>query len=214
MALTFIAPVVGGKVQVRFPEMCICCSRPAETVSTLKMSRETTVKKKRSEKKVLEYITVDVPHCTRCQVQNSRNDTMSWVSFFVGAIPAAVAAFFIYSLAIDWLFTYVGVMGSSQLEMDTGTVVILLALISGVPGGLLFELIIRVFFIPFFGRSLFYAPPLAMQLLGSQDYIAGLTTRLSKDAQSVELKVHNPSVAAACRQMPQPPQPDQTISTT
>jgi hypothetical protein len=205
MAYTFEVPVVQDTARVSFPPVCICCGNPREVESTLRIIRHETIQKKRSQKQVQRTITVNVPHCARCQRQNSRNDLLSWITFFVGAILAAVVAFFLYSFAFDWLFQFLGVSGNPRLELDATTVVIILALISGVPFGLLLELLIKVIFIPIFGRSLLYAPPLVLQLVLDHDYIAGLTAVLSKDLSTMRLKIHNRQVADAFSQWRQPP---------
>ena len=195
MAQTFEIPVTGSTFTLALPPRCVNCGQPLAAHANFKFTRPD-----RAARDLPKEIALVVPQCALCRARSERTDYLMWISFFVGGLLAAVAAWFAFTLAWDRAMTFlVGPGGlSPSTEQAAGTVIILASLITGVPGGLLLEALVRPLFIPcfpYFGISILYAPLLAVQLLGNVEYTAGLRGSMSRDFRTLRLKLYNDSVA-------------------
>ncbi len=201
MSKTFDLPVTSPSFALALPNRCVNCGRPREAEMTFKFARPA-----QAHHKLPQEIVLGVPQCARCRKQSERTDYLMWISFFVGVVAAAAVAW----VAYVWLWGFVAdtLVGSGGLmpstEASAGTVILLAALISGIPGGMLLEAVVRPLFLPcfpLFGVSILYAPLLAVQLLGDVEYTAGLRGNMSKDFKTLRLKFYNDEVASDFAQM-------------
>jgi hypothetical protein len=195
MAQTFDIPVSGSTFSLAFPPRCVNCGQPATAHANFKFTRPDN-----ASRDLPKEIALAVPQCALCRARSERTDYLMWIAFFVGGLLAAVAAWFGLALAWGWAEAFlVGAGGlSPSTEQTASTVIILAALLAGVPGGLLLEAVVRPLFLPcfpFFGISILYAPLLAVQLLGGVEYTAGLRGSMSRDFSALRLKFYNDDVA-------------------
>jgi predicted lysophospholipase L1 biosynthesis ABC-type transport system permease subunit len=177
-----------------FPDRCVCCGKPKEAETAVKVSR--LIQEKRSQ--VNRSASLQVPLCFRCKRTDQRIFLLSLGSFVLGLAGVGVACF----LLLSYWDTRLGIMsslGANTIPGNPGTGVLIILSISfivGVGGGFLLEAILKALLIPFVGKALYYAPIMAIQLLGDVEYTAGLQARLSKDAKSIQLRFFNDNVAS------------------
>ena len=195
MSKTFEIPIAGPTFSLALPNLCVNCGRPKEAQAKFNFTRPA-----KADKWLPQEIVLAVPQCARCRARSERTDYLMWLSFLVGGLAAAAVAWVAYSLL--WESVIRALVGSgglmSSTEASASTVIILAALISGIPGGFLLEAVARPLFLPFFpffGASILYAPLLAVQLLGSVEYTAGLRGSMSRDFRTLRLKFYNDDVA-------------------
>ena len=201
MSRTFEIPVTAPSFSLALPKRCVNCGRPKEAQANFKFSRPA-----QADKRLPREIVLAVPQCARCRVRSERTDYLMWLSFLLGALAAAALAWVAYVWL--WGFVTVFLVGSGGLmpstEESADMVILLAALISGIPGGFLLEAIARPLFLPFFpffGASILYAPLLGVQLLGDVEYTAGLRGSMSRNFQALRLKFYNDDVAQEFAQM-------------
>jgi hypothetical protein len=203
VAQIFQIPLTADDVQLTFPGRCVCCGKPKETETLLKVFRQWGNQSPKNisraivvdKDKSLATLTLNVPHCARCHAADGRVAILTWIAFFAGAVPGGIVAFILVLLGLAWVDDFFGVSGASP---DYGAVQLglagALAFIIGGVAGFAAEVVAKVFFTPFLGRALFYAPLLAVQVLGDQEYAAGLTASLTKDFASLQLKFANDEI--------------------
>jgi hypothetical protein len=201
MSKIFEIPVNARSFSLALPNRCVNCGRPREAQADFKFTRPA-----RADQRLPQEIALAVPQCARCRARSERTDYLMWLSFFLGALAAAAVAW----VAYNWLWNSVTgwLVGSSGLmpstEESAATVILMAALISGIPGGFLLEALARPLFLPFFpffGVSILHAPLLAVQLLGGVEYTAGLRGNMSRGFQALRLKFYNDDVAREFAQM-------------
>lgn len=178
--------------QLIFPDRCVNCSKPKEAETVVKVSR--LIQEKRSQ--VNRSASLQVPLCFRCKRTDQRIFLFSLGMFVLGLVGAGVACFLLLRVGD----TRLGIMSSLGANTNTnpgaGILIILyISFIVGVGGGFLLEAILKALLIPFVGKALYNAPIMAIQLLGDVQYTVGLQARLSKDAESIQLRFYNDNVA-------------------
>lgn len=179
-----------------FPAMCLCCGRAAEVERKLSVSR--LVARGQGQETVQKQYAVQL--CGRCARADSRVAVLSWGSVLLGMVLITVGTFVALLFAQGVLYRSGINLGVGEVINERGNDLILfgfIAFIVGVIGGGVVEALVKVLGIPFFGRTLLWAPFALTQIFSDTSYVAGLTGALSKDGRQVHLRFFNPGVAQA-----------------
>ena len=182
MAKAFEFP---AKQELTFPERCVCCGKPGETDMPMKVHR---LKKE---------VALRIPLCLRCKRSDQRVFLFSLLSFLLGALVVGVGCF---ALLFIWegkngILAFLGFNNVSGQHDPLFVLFGGTAFLVGIAAGFLLEAAAKVLFIPFLGRALYYAPIMAVQILGDVEYVAGLRANLSKNMKTLHLKFYNDDVA-------------------
>jgi hypothetical protein len=129
-----------------------------------------------------------VPHCARCARLTKHVFLAGCIPFGLGYLLAGAAAFLVVAFLVmrSGLDEYQHEGRVPSLVLGSGA-----ALIGGFAGAFLLEFGARLLLVPLYGRALLRAPMLSSQLLRDADYVAGLTTRLERDGEIIELRFDN-----------------------
>ena len=196
--ISISTPRVGGGA-VLFPERCACCGAPQEAESTLSIYRLVTVGKRSRQEQVKH--SWQVPHCLRCARSTRSISTVALTSFCLGFVLFGIVAFIgvTYGAWLLRLDEYGQPNNSNSLLVGAFA-----GLVSGLLGGLVFELLARIVLLPWYGRGLLSAPLFAVQVLNDSEYVAGLAAKPNRDATQVQFVFDNASIADEFKRLNDP----------
>ena len=176
---------VSTVAELRFPDRCASCGRPAETHSRLMVG---PAPQTGGEAPVMQ-----VPHCARCARATQVIFLAGLLPFGAGFVLVGGAAFVVAAFGASWL----GLDEIGQPNNANSLIIGAAAgLIAGILGAFVFELIARVALLLVFGRALWNAPPLTAQMFEDSDHVAGLTYHPARGDNLARLTFFNDAVAA------------------
>ena len=182
--ITFEVPVRDKKNPpvLKFPARCVNCGKPSVRTWTLKLS---TGEQKRGQMVQME---LSVPLCAQCAAKEDKIANVTWLPFFISGLLVGVAAF-----VPIWLITPEG--PTSQPESLPLLLGAFAGLIAGIIGGTLVEIVLKLLFVPAYGQLLWRRPLTAFMVFADVEQIIGLTAKLSKDKQTLQLAIEYDEVA-------------------
>lgn len=167
---------------LKFPEHCVNCGKPSVRTWPLKLS---TGEQKRGQMVQME---LSVPLCAQCAAKEDKIANVTWLPFFISGLLVCVAAF----LPV-WLITPEG--PTSQPESLPLLLGAFVGLIAGIIGGTFVEFLLKLLFAPAYGQLLWRRPLTAFMVFANIEQLIGLTAKLSKDKQTLQLTIENDEVA-------------------
>ena len=167
---------------LKFPERCVNCGKPSVRTWLLKLS---TGEQKRGGMVQLE---LSVPLCAQCAAKEDKIANVTWLPFFIAGLLVCVVAFIPV-----WLITPEG--STSQTISFPLVLGAFVGLIAGIVGGTLVEFVLKLLFVPAYGQLLWRRPLTAFMVFADVEQIIGLTAKLSKDKQTLQLAIENDEVA-------------------
>lgn len=184
MAYTLTVPIPNPKKppKVIFPETCLHCGKPRTG------TRGMTFTLAETSKKSFDF-ELEPPLCSDCITLENRLEWFSLlpftiVVFLLGALTFAVLWFFVLPNLALWNF-----LGMDWRE--TGQAVFLLAgagaLLGGVIGATLVEVILRILTKPYFGDLLTRRPLTLVSLLRDFQDVPGLRAQVTSDKKTLTL---------------------------
>jgi UPF0716 family protein affecting phage T7 exclusion len=174
-----------------FPDRCVSCGGPQETESALVLTRLVARGRRQEEASVR----LRVPHCGLCARASKSVFLAGCLPFTLGFLLVGAAGFLL-AVYGSWVFGLDEAQAPGQAQSPSLVLGAAAGLFGGFVGGFVFELLARLLLIPFYGRALLRAPMLAKQFITDEDYVAGLTGRLDRDATRLTLEFSNDEVAA------------------
>jgi hypothetical protein len=193
MPRTFEIPVSpGGPTILRFPARCLACAGPAETTSTLAVSR-LVARGPRRERQAAVQVRYEIPHCRTCARRTQAVFLAGLVPFLLGLLVAGGAAFVAVTVGAWRLgLDEAGKPGNAN-SLVLGACA---GLVAGVAGGFVFEILGRLVLWPVLGSGFLVAPLLVVQLFTEGDHVEGARLHVDRDATRGWLTVSNDDVAA------------------
>lgn len=184
MAYTLTVPIPNPKKppKVIFPETCLHCGKPRTGTRGMTFTLAETSKKSFD-------LELEPPLCSDCITLENRLEWFSLlpftiVVFLLGALTFAVLWFFVLPNLALWNF-----LGMDWRE--TGQAVFLLAgagaLLGGVIGATLVEVILRILTKPYFGDLLTRRPLTLVSLLRDFQDVPGLRAQVTSDKKTLTL---------------------------
>lgn len=184
MAYTLTVPIPNPKKppKVIFPETCLHCGKPRTGTRGMTFTLAETSKKSFD-------LELEPPLCSDCITLENRLEWFSLlpftiVVFLLGALTFVVLWFFVLPSLALWNF-----LGMDWRE--TGQAVFLLAgagaLLGGVIGATLVEVILRILTKPYFGDLLTRRPLTLVSLLRDFQDVPGLRAQVTSDKKTLTL---------------------------
>lgn len=180
--LTVLIPNPKKPPKVIFPETCLHCGKPRTGTRGMTFTLAETSKKSFD-------LELEPPLCSDCITLENRLEWFSLlpftiVVFLLGALTFAVLWFFVLPNLALWNF-----LGMDWRE--TGQAVFLLAgagaLLGGVIGATLVEVILRILTKPYFGDLLTRRPLTLVSLLRDFQDVPGLRAQVTSDKKTLTL---------------------------
>ena len=167
--------------QIRFPNHCVCCGKPAQVTSNLAVTRQIKHKSKQ-ETEILHY---PVPHCGRCYRGTKAVFLAGLLPFLAGFVVLGGSAFVVTMIYTTNKGIDQNIVPGSNNSFVVGAAA---GLVVGLVAGFLFELLARLLLLPLFGRALWQAPMLMTQFVRDSDYVAGLYGSLDRPTGDLLLR--------------------------
>jgi hypothetical protein len=120
--ISFVVPIVDGKVNVQFPQKCVYCGKPKEFTVSVLASRSTGTQYYRQHSKV----TLDVPYCGD-HVQKAKHLGLILNGVFFLCLLISCATSILISFALDLQDTF-------QVCVLAPTVALVFAILTGFYG--------------------------------------------------------------------------------
>jgi hypothetical protein len=196
MARRFERPLSGGTVAATFPDCCVSCGGPRAAEGTLTLEPPASAAPRRRRRGAPRRIVLKAPLCARCFRADQVSFLVSLGAYAAGGVAIAVTVF-VALVILDLRFLGIFTGERTANGQEPVMVLLLLAAIAGLLGGLVVEALARIVLLPFMGRVFFHAPFWMSQMLGNTDHVAGVTAGLTPDGQRVWLRLSNDEVADA-----------------
>jgi hypothetical protein len=178
--------ILDPDLNVAFPARCVCCGAAPEAESILVLTPATSRKRP-------DPLRISVPHCRRC----SRGTR---AVFMAGCVPFVLGFLLIGGIAFVAATFGAAALGLDEMGQPNNANSLVLGAAAGLAigfiAGFVFELLARVVLLPLFGRALWDAPLVAMQVMDDSDHVAGLTVRPDRQTGGLLLTFSNAEVAA------------------
>lgn len=179
--------------ELEFDGRCVCCGKPTQETVPLKVTHTAQSSGEFNEASII------MPLCERCAKEDTRNGAISFGTFFLAGGVAAVGLFVLTIGAVYRVTPFLGIDDATAGRF-AWIVGLLVALVGGIGIGLCAELVTKIALLPVLGRAYRFAPLLAVELLTQAGYKAGVTHKLSKTGDALQLTFMNTDVAAVFAQ--------------
>jgi hypothetical protein len=167
---------------VKFPGRCVNCGKPKETVLPLKLHMGV---QKRDQMVMMD---LPVPVCKECEKKEQKIAGVTLIPFMI----AGLITFVIVFIPV-WLITPDGT--TTQTIGLSITVAAFAGMIAGLIGGTLVEFLLRLMFVPVYGRLLLKRPLTVFGLFDDSEDVLGLSARFASGKKSLMLTFENDDVA-------------------
>jgi len=167
---------------LNFPERCVNCGKPKETVLPLKLN---TGAQKRGQMVMMD---MPVPLCASCERKERKITNVTLVPFLIAGLLIGVIAF-----VFAWLISPEGTTTQTlALPLVLGAAA---GLVAGIIGGTLVEFVLKLLFAPAYGQLLLKRPLTVLSVFNDSEDVIGLSAKFADGRKSLKLTFENDDVA-------------------
>lgn len=182
--LTIEVPIKDPKKPpaLKFPERCVNCGKPKETVLPLKLN---TGAQKRGQMVMMD---MSVPLCSLCERKERKVTNVTLIPFLIAGLLIGAIVF-----VPVWLISPEGTSTQTlALPLVLGATA---GLVAGVAGGTLVEFVLKFVFAPAYGQLLLKRPLTIFSVFNDSEDVVGLSAKFTDGKKSLKLTFENEEIA-------------------